>query len=122
MVILGLALVILSACTTPRSVVRTDRYHEPEKSEDYSTTLNGLQNKALQLMDQHDYENSILYLQRAIKVEPRNPLNWHYLAQNYLYLRNYEYCLSMTQRAMSYSQFDSQLSKANEILLQQCSP
>ncbi len=121
-VLFGLALVTLSACTTSSSVIRTDRYHESEKSDEYAKTLNGLQSKALQLMEQQDYENSILYFQRAIKVEPRNPLNWHYLAQNYLFLQNFEYCRSMAQRAISYSQFDSQLSKANEVLLQQCAP
>jgi Tfp pilus assembly protein PilF len=117
-----MAAVFLSACTTPKPVVRTDDYHQPEKMEKNAKALNGLQLKALQLMNQQQFENAILYLQRAIKVEPRNPLNWHYLAQNYWHLKDYGNCRAMIKRAISYSQFDPDLMRANHALLNQCSP
>jgi len=111
----------LSACSTvPAPVVVTDQYHDKADRKSTSSALNGLQLKAIQLMNQLKFEESILYLQRAIKVEPRNPLNWHYLAQNYWHLKDFYNCRSMIQRAISYSQFNEDLQKANNILLKQC--
>lgn len=108
------------ACTTPAPVVRTDEYHDKIEKKETTQALNGLQLKALQLMNQQNFEQAILYLQRAIKVDPRNPLNWHYLAQNYWHLKDFSSCRSMVQRAISYSQFNEDLNKANETLLKQC--
>lgn len=113
-------LLMFSACTVKKAVT-TDQYHEPQKSEQATRILNGLQLKALQLMNQQKFEDSIQYLQRAIKVEPREAINWHYLAQNYWHLKDYKNCRAMIQRAISYSQFDEDLNRANQILLNQCS-
>lgn len=110
----------LVACVTPEPVVRTDQYHKDIPPEKQPKALNGLQLKALQLMNQMKFEQSILYLQRAIKVEPRDPLNWHYLAQNYWHLKDYKNCRSMVNRAISYSQFNEALNKSNLTLLKQC--
>lgn len=114
-------LLAFSACTFIDKKVTTEEYHEPRKSEQTTRSLNGLQLKALQLMNQQKFEDAIQYLQRAIKVEPRDAINWHYLAQNYWHLNDYKSCRAMIQRAISYSQFDEDLNKANEILLKQCS-
>ena len=110
----------LVACITPESIVTTDQYHKKSEPKETAKALNGLQLKALQLMNQLKFEQSIQYLQRAIKVEPRNPLNWHYLAQNYWHLKDFEQCRSMVNRAISYSQFNKDLEKANHTLLKQC--
>jgi len=120
--IIILSLFISSACTTRKPVVRTDDYHQPEKPDKTAKALNALQLKALQLMNQQQFDQAIQYLQRAIKVEPRNPLNWHYLAQNYWHKNDFSNCRAMINRAMSYSQFDADLMRANQTLLQQCSP
>ncbi len=111
---------LLFACSIPAPQIETDQYHEKTKQTETPKPLNGLQRKALQLMNQQQFEQSILYLQRAIKVEPRNPLNWHYLAQNYWHLKDFPSCRSMVQRAISYSQFNPDLNTANNILLKQC--
>lgn len=111
---------MFSACTVKKAVT-TEQYHEPQKSEQTTRILNGLQLKALQLMNQQKYDDAIQYLQRAIKVEPREAINWHYLAQNYWHLQDYRNCRAMIQRAISYSQFDEDLNRANQILLNQCS-
>ena len=111
----------LTACSiAPTPVVVTDQYHDKADKKSTSSVLNGLQLKAIQLMNQLKFEESILYLQRAIRVEPRNPLNWHYLAQNYWHLKDFANCRSMVNRAISYSQFNDDLKKANETLLKQC--
>ncbi len=121
MLLMALVIAFVAACTAPKPMVRTDDYHKSEEPEKTEKTLNGLQLKALQLMNQQEFEQAILYLQRAIKVEPRNPLNWHYLAQNYWHLEDFVNCRAMIQRAVSYSQFDADLMRANEALLKQCS-
>lgn len=115
-----LLLAFLISCTTPAPVLKTDQYHDKTDNEESVKALNGLQLKALQLMNQLNFEQSILYLQRAVKIEPRNPLNWHYLAQNYWHLKDFPSCRSMVKRAISYSQFNPDLNKANETLLKQC--
>ena len=119
--ILGL-LLFISACQAPQPMVRTDQYHDSATPAQATKPLNGLQLKAIELMNQQHYEQAILYLQRAINIEPRNPLNWHYLAQNYWHLQDYENCRAMIQRSMAYSQFDKDLTRANSILRRQCSP
>jgi Tfp pilus assembly protein PilF len=115
-----LTAIFLTACSTPSPVVHTDQYHEKTENKSTAKALNGLQLKALKLMNQLKFEESILYLQRAIKIEPRNPLNWHYLAQNYWHLKDFSNCRAMVQRAISYSQFNEDLNKANNTLLKQC--
>ena len=111
---------LLASCTTPKPL-QTEEYHEKSTSENNPVVLNGLQKQALKLMNENKFESSITFLQRAIKVEPRNPLNWHYLAQNYWQLKDFPKCRAMVQRAQSYMQYQPDLIQANDTLLQQCS-
>ena len=126
---LGL-LLILSACSTSKPVLSTEEYHEktiPESDsessrEPPSKALNGLQRLAIKSMNKKDYVLSNSILQRAVKVDPRNPLNWHYLAQNYLNLQDFPNCIAMAQRAQSYMHYRPDLAEKNNTLLKQCSP
>ena len=111
---------VFTGCT-PRPVLETDQYHKPDSSQPQHKGLNSLQLKALQLMNQQQFDSAIEYLQRAVKIEPRNALNWHYLAQNYWHKKDFAHCRDMIQRAIAYSQFDEDLQRANRILLEQCS-
>ncbi len=120
--LLMLSVILLSACTAPKKVFTTSQYHEPVVSTKATKILNGLQLKALQLMKQQQFEDAIAYLQRAIKVEPRDPHNWHYLAQNYWHLKDFKNCRAMIQRSRSYSPFDEDLNQVNETWLQKCTP
>lgn len=115
-------LALLAGCTTPKPVIETDEYHQPENNTTQHKSLNSLQMQALKLMNQQKYDEAIEYLQRAVKVEPRNALNWHYLAQNYWHKQEYGLCRDMIQRAIAYSQLDPDLQRANHILLKQCTP
>ena len=117
------AFVLLSflfACGAPRDVTRTSIYHEPAPDTDAPRALNQLQLKALELMNNQRFDDAIGYLQRAIKIEPRDALNWHYLAQNYWHLRDFKTCRAMVERARAYT-LDNDLKRANEALYQQCS-
>lgn len=120
--LISLGLFIISACSGPKPVTTTEQYHPPEPvNTTPSRSLNGLQLKAFEFMNQGDYQQAILYFQRAVKIDPRNPLNWHYLAQNYLHLGNFDTCQAMIRRSMSYGQFDNDLKRANMTLMEQCS-
>ena len=112
---------VISACTVPKQPVATEKYHETQEIETKEKSLNGYQKQAIKLMNQQQYNDSISFLQRAIKVEPRNPLNWHYLAQNYWHLKDFSNCRAMVQRAQSYIQYQPDLGTANQTLMQQCS-
>ncbi len=120
--IFSLAVVFgLLACTTPTDVTRTRSYHADEPDPKAAKALNSLQLKALELMNQKRFQDAIEYLQRAIRIEPREPLNWHYLAQNYWHLNDYKTCRSMIERARAYTE-DPDLARANDALFAQCSP
>ena len=123
LVLTGLLLILLAACMPPQPVLTTEQYHQPESAQqEPRKPLNGLQLEAFRLMNQQQFEQAIDYFQRAIRIEPRDPLNWFYLAQNYWHLQDYAQCRAMLQRSMSYNQFDQDLKRNSMILLQQCSP
>jgi len=79
-----------------------------------------LQRKAISAINQNHYPQAVEYLQRAIKIEPRNAFSWHYLAQTYWHDRQYDRCLDMVKRSISYSPKLDDLNRANTALLSQC--
>ncbi|MEM7565122.1 MAG: tetratricopeptide repeat protein, partial [Pseudomonadota bacterium] len=78
-----------------------------------------LQQKALVALNQNNSPRAISYLQRAIKIQPRNALSWHYLARSYWQNDDFSRCLSMLDRSDSYFP-DESLNKANRKLRSQC--
>jgi len=110
---------LASACSV--SSVNTDRY-QGEISTDQAghSPVVELQRLANDALDQQQYDLSISFLQRAIKIEPRNPYSWHYLAQNYWYKKSYLQCQDMVQRSYSYSTVTDDLDSANDALKNQC--
>ncbi len=124
-ILLILSLLLLSACAIkpPPPVERTETYHRPAKPKAPAPTTNAvstLQRKAIQLINAERYDDAIGYLQRAIKIDPRDARSWHYLAQAYWHKQDFPQCRAMVRRAMSYSQNNPELQKANKTLLQQC--
>ena len=79
-----------------------------------------LQRKAISAINQNHYPQAVEYLQRAIKIEPRNAFSWHYLAQTYWHTRQYDRCLDMVKRSISYSSKLDDLNRVNAALLSQC--
>ncbi|MCZ6470163.1 MAG: tetratricopeptide repeat protein, partial [Gammaproteobacteria bacterium] len=79
-----------------------------------------LQRKALAALNQQNYQQSVEYLQRAIKIEPRNAFSWHYLAQTYWQSKHYDRCLDMLNRSINYSTDQDDLDDANATLMSQC--
>ena len=79
-----------------------------------------LHEQALAAIDDGQYQQAIDYLQRAIKIQPRNAWSWHYLAQTYWYQGQLERCLAMLERSGSYGSYDDVLGGANDRLRVQC--
>jgi len=110
---------LISACTAPN--VNTDRYQGEITTDQAShSPVVELQRLANDALEQQQYDLSISFLQRAIKLEPRNPYSWHYLAQNYWYKQSYLQCLDMVQRSYSYSRVVDDLDSANHALKTHC--
>ena len=79
-----------------------------------------LHNQALAALDNNQFQLAVDYLQRAIKIQPRNAWSWHYLAQSYRQNQQYDQCLAMVDRSFSYSSYDDVLELANDRLRAQC--
>ncbi len=123
--LLILSLLLLGACTLikkPPPAERTGTYHRPARPKTQApvSALATLRHKAIQLINAERYDDAIGYLQRAIKIDPRDARSWHYLAQAYWHKQDYPQCRAMVRRAMSYSRQDKELQEANKTLLQQC--
>ena len=79
-----------------------------------------LQNQALAAINENQYQLAIDYLQRAIKVQPRDPWSWHYLADIYWRQGQYDRCLAMIDRSSGYAVNDTRLASDNAALRAQC--
>ena len=77
------------------------------------------QQAAVTELEQQAWARAADYLQRAIRIEPRNPLSWHYLAQSYRGSGDYARCVEMAQRSFSYGGGE-RLDTANRQLRASC--
>lgn len=112
-------LVLGVACTVSQKP--SNRYQSDiEIDQPEASPVTELQSQALAAIKRNEYQQAINYLQRAIKIQPRNAWNWHYLAQAYWRDGNYDQCLAMIDRSSSYGSYDPSLISANEKLLPKC--
>ncbi len=79
-----------------------------------------LQNQALAAINEDQYPLATDYLQRAIKIQPRNAWSWHYLADIHWRQGQYERCIAMIERSEDYAGADKQLDSENVRLREQC--
>jgi outer membrane protein assembly factor BamD (BamD/ComL family) len=110
---------IVGACTI--SEIPSNRYQDDiEVSMVEARPVTELQNQALAALGEEQFQLAIDYLQRAIKIQPRNAWSWHYLAQTYWRDAQYDRCLAMIERSNSYGVFDDALVSANDRLKPKC--
>jgi Tfp pilus assembly protein PilF len=123
-----LALVVLlaagSACSVPQQYPDNRYQRSIETSEQTDATASApvvqLQNQALAAINEDEYPLAIDYLERAIKIQPRNAWSWHYLADVYWRRGERERCRAMIERSQSYTLNDPRLDDANAALSRQC--
>jgi len=98
-----------------------NRYQLPaDEQQPGDSAVAELQQRAKQALAGKDYRLAIEYLQRAIRIEPRNPYSWHYLGETYRASGDYRRCLEMVERSSSYSEEGGDLDASNRRLRQIC--
>jgi len=111
--------IVIISCTGPG--ITPDRYQTASiASQRTIGPVAELHRMAISAINQNLYPQAIEYLQRAIKIEPRNAFSWHYLAQTYWHSQQYGRCLEMIKRSISYSSKLDDLDRANTALILQC--
>ena len=111
--------ILLASCTGPGIV--PDYYQSASVSSERSIgPVAELHRRAISAIGQRRFAESVEYLQRAIKIDPRNAFSWHYLAQTYWHSQQYGRCLEMIKRSVSYSAELDDLDRANAALKSQC--
>ena len=109
---------LLAGCAVPTGTGNPyQAVDEPDSQ--VSRPVIELQQKALTALHQNQNTLAVGYLQRAIKIQPRNALSWHYLARSYWQQDDFSRCLSMLDRSSSYAP-DKALRKANQQLRVEC--
>jgi len=117
-------LAICGACQTP----------EPEPDNRYQRTIDNagsavpalpeplrqLHNQALAAINEGQYALAADYLQRAIRIAPRNGWSWYYLADVDWRQGDHEHCRSMLDRADAYALDDASLAQASAELRTRC--
>lgn len=114
----GAFILLLNACTAPG--ISSNRYQSTIESGEPVRPVSALQHQALAALDNNQFQQAIDYLQRAIKIQPRNAWSWHYLAQSYWRNDQPDRCRSMIERSDSYSSYDDLLIDANATLRNKC--
>lgn len=116
---MAIILLLIGACSV--QPVSTNQYQvDIGGAEAEARPVAELHNQAQAALDNNQYQLAIDYLQRAIKIQPRNAWSWHYLAQSYRQNQQFDQCLAMVDRAFSYSSYDDVLELANDRLRAQC--
>ena len=99
-----------------------NRYQSPPRQNQpgQSGAVAELQRNARDALSRQAWQQAIDYLQRAIRIEPRNPFSWHYLAETYWRSGDVRRCLEMVERSFSYSSSADRLEDANQKLKASC--
>ncbi|MFT5504184.1 MAG: cytochrome c-type biogenesis protein CcmH/NrfG [Gammaproteobacteria bacterium] len=120
----GWTLLFLLTITGCQSLFKSESipYQTTDSAEPLPTSgaVTYLQQKAMQAGQTQRYDLAISHLQRAIKLEPRNPQNWYLMADNYAAKGEFESCRQFVLRSISYSKADSPLEPSNQSLWHQC--
>ncbi len=111
-----LALALTACAVQPRY----NPYQSPPPPSDDSGPVAELRRQATAALQQQAFAQAIELLQRAIRIEPRDPYSWHYLAETYHRSGDPARCLEMVARAQSYSAASRSLQTANQRLQARC--
>ncbi len=110
---------VITACSIPEPPANPYQ-SDVEVSQPEAQAVAELHNQALAALDAEQYQQAVDYLQRAIRIQPRNAWSWHYLAQTYWREGLLERCLEMIERSSSYASDDEIVAGANDKLRVQC--
>ncbi len=114
------ALSLGAACSVPEVPSDNPYQRDVVSGQSVSEPIRQLHNQALAAINESQYQQAIDYLQRAIKIEPRNAWSWHYLADIHQRQGELDRCLAMIDRSHSYANNDDRLDNANALLRARC--
>jgi Tfp pilus assembly protein PilF len=118
----ALLLVTLSGgCTFParQASVGHDLDARGSESAPASRAVIDLMERARSQSDGGEYTLAAATLERALRIEPSNPVLWHNLAVNHCRMKNYSQCESAAKRSLSFISPSSSLHNANWTLISQ---
>jgi Flp pilus assembly protein TadD len=108
-------LAFLSGCTTTPS---TDLPPQPAaRSASKNVAVVGLVTSARKDTEAGRLVNAAATLERALRIEPRNPRLWHELARVRLRQGDFEQAASLAARSNSWAGSDSELRAANQRII-----
>lgn len=120
--LLSLSLLVVGGLTGCVRIAPDHPYSEPgrELSPARQSAVDLLHREAAEALQQQNFPLAIETLQRAIRIEPRNPYSWHYLGQTYSDMGDMSRCHAMAQRSLGFSTDNPPLDLANQRLLENC--
>lgn len=114
------AIMMSASCSVPQQPPPNRYQSDVDVIQQEARPVAVLHEQALAAIDDEQYQQAIDYLQRAIKIQPRNAWSWHYLARTYWHEGQLERCVAMIERSSSYGSYDDVLGGANDRLRVQC--
>lgn len=89
----------------------------PSLSEQQNKALVGLLENAAQQLNRGQLEEAAATLERALRIEPRNPVTWHYLGQTALYQGRYQQVEALAAKSNSLAGGDVEFRARNDWLI-----
>ncbi len=117
---LFLLVLLLAGCAAPPQAPEPQPAPEPAPAQRQETiAVAGLMDSARADVAAGRLANAAASLERALRIEPRNPRLWHELAQVRLRQGQFAQAASLAQRSNSWVGSDAALREANERLIEQ---
>lgn len=115
-----LLMLLLAGCAAPPREPEPQPAPEPAPAQRQETiAVAGLMEGARADVAAGRLANAAASLERALRIEPRNPRLWHELAQVRLRQGQFAQAASLAQRSNSWAGSDTALREANDRLIEQ---
>ncbi|MCD6042267.1 MAG: hypothetical protein K0R40_1870 [Burkholderiales bacterium] len=115
-----LLMLLLAGCAAPPQEPEPQPAPEPAPAQRQETiAVAGLMEGARADVAAGRLANAAASLERALRIEPRNPRLWHELAQVRLRQGQFAQAASLAQRSNSWAGSDTALREANDRLIEQ---
>jgi Tfp pilus assembly protein PilF len=112
-----LAVLLVSGCATVESPAPVPEPEAPPPPASENVAVASLMNNARADIEANRLGSAAATLERALRIEPRNPRLWHELAQVRLRQGDYAQAESTAQRSNAWAGSDAELRAANQRII-----